>query len=95
MTSVGAGSLMIVLLLFVYPSISAKQLVGTDLTQAVPLTARGGYRRTDLRQGRVRPHNFADHRLGPRGVHRIAALLERARPIHPPGDRIRDSSPRA
>jgi uncharacterized protein len=39
MTSVGAGSLMIVLLLFVYPQISAKQLVGTDLTQAVPLTA--------------------------------------------------------
>ena len=38
MTSVGAGSLMIVLLLFVYPTISAKQLVGTDLTQAVPLT---------------------------------------------------------
>ncbi|MDE3130531.1 MAG: sulfite exporter TauE/SafE family protein [Acidobacteriota bacterium] len=38
MTSVGAGSLMIVLLLFAYPSISAKQLVGTDLTQAVPLT---------------------------------------------------------
>jgi uncharacterized membrane protein YfcA len=29
---------MIVLLLFVYPTISAKQLVGTDLTQAVPLT---------------------------------------------------------
>jgi uncharacterized protein len=38
LTSVGAGSLMIVLLLFVYPTISAKQLVGTDLTQAVPLT---------------------------------------------------------
>jgi uncharacterized membrane protein YfcA len=38
MTSVGAGSLMIVLLLFVYPAIGAKQLVGTDLTQAVPLT---------------------------------------------------------
>ncbi|HET9094659.1 MAG TPA: sulfite exporter TauE/SafE family protein [Solirubrobacteraceae bacterium] len=38
MTSVGAGSLMIVLLLFVYPSISARTLVGTDLTQAVPLT---------------------------------------------------------
>ena len=38
MTSVGAGSLMIVLLLFLYPTISAKQLVGTDLTQAVPLT---------------------------------------------------------
>jgi hypothetical protein len=39
MTSVGSGSLMIVLLLFLYPRISAKQLVGTDLTQAVPLTA--------------------------------------------------------
>jgi len=39
MTSVGAGSLMIVLLLFLYPSIGANQLVGTDLTQAIPLTA--------------------------------------------------------
>ncbi len=39
MTSVGSGSLMIVLLLFVYPLIGANQLVGTDLTQAVPLTA--------------------------------------------------------
>jgi uncharacterized protein len=39
MTSVGSGSLMIVLLLFLYPLISAGQLVGTDLTQAVPLTA--------------------------------------------------------
>ncbi len=39
MTSVGSGSLMIVLLLFVYPTIGAGQLVGTDLTQAVPLTA--------------------------------------------------------
>ena len=39
MTSVGSGSLMIVLLLFAYPVISAGELVGTDLTQAVPLTA--------------------------------------------------------
>jgi uncharacterized protein len=39
LTSVGSGSLMIVLLLFLYPMISAKRLVGTDLTQAVPLTA--------------------------------------------------------
>jgi hypothetical protein len=38
MTSVGSGSLMIVLLLFLYPTIGANQLVGTDLTQAVPLT---------------------------------------------------------
>ena len=39
MTSVGSGSLMIVMLLFLYPMLGAKQLVGTDLTQAVPLTA--------------------------------------------------------
>jgi uncharacterized membrane protein YfcA len=38
MTSVGSGSLMIIMLLFLYPMIGAKQLVGTDLTQAVPLT---------------------------------------------------------
>ena len=38
-TSVGSGSLMIILLLFLYPLLSAGQLVGTDLTQAVPLTA--------------------------------------------------------
>jgi uncharacterized membrane protein YfcA len=38
MTSVGSGSLMIVLLLFLYPALSAGRLVGTDLTQAVPLT---------------------------------------------------------
>ena len=38
MTSVGSGSLMIVLLLFLYPMIGAGALVGTDLTQAVPLT---------------------------------------------------------
>lgn len=38
MTSVGSGSLMIVLLLFLYPMLSASRLVGTDLAQAVPLT---------------------------------------------------------
>src|SRR5215472_4196423 len=38
LTSVGSGSLMIVLLLFLYPMIGANRLVGTDLTQAVPLT---------------------------------------------------------
>jgi len=39
MTSVGSGSLMIILMLFLYPMLGANQLVGTDLTQAVPLTA--------------------------------------------------------
>jgi uncharacterized membrane protein YfcA len=39
MTSVGSGSLMIVALLLLYPTIRAGQLVGTDLVQAVPLVA--------------------------------------------------------
>jgi len=37
MTSVGSGSLMIVLLLALYPQLTARELVGTDLVQAVPL----------------------------------------------------------
>jgi uncharacterized membrane protein YfcA len=37
MTSVGSGSLMIVLLMLVYPVLSSRRLVGTDLVQAVPL----------------------------------------------------------
>jgi uncharacterized membrane protein YfcA len=37
MTSVGSGSLIIVMLLFLYPSLRGAQLVGTDLVQAVPL----------------------------------------------------------
>jgi uncharacterized membrane protein YfcA len=37
MTSVGSGSVMIVLLLLTYPSLTAGSLVGTDLVQAVPL----------------------------------------------------------
>jgi uncharacterized protein len=38
LTSVGSGSLMIVLLMFLYPMLGASRLVGTDLAQAVPLT---------------------------------------------------------
>jgi len=37
MTSVGSGSLMIVLLMILYPRISMRELVGTDLIQAIPL----------------------------------------------------------
>jgi uncharacterized membrane protein YfcA len=39
LTSVGSGSLMIVLLMTLYPRLSTRQLVGTDLVQAVPLVA--------------------------------------------------------
>ncbi len=38
-TSVGSGSLMLVLLSLAYPTLSTKELVGTDLAQAVPLVA--------------------------------------------------------
>jgi hypothetical protein len=39
MTSVGSGSLVIIALMALYPSIKASSLVGTDLVQAVPMVA--------------------------------------------------------
>jgi uncharacterized protein len=36
-TSVGSGSIVIVVLLMIYPGLKASSLVGTDLTQAIPL----------------------------------------------------------
>jgi uncharacterized protein len=36
-TSVGSGSIIIVVLLVIYPGLKASSLVGTDLTQAIPL----------------------------------------------------------
>src|SRR4051794_16942475 len=39
MTSVGSGSLMIVMLLLLYPRLTSRELVGTDLVQAIPLVA--------------------------------------------------------
>lgn len=38
-TSVGSGSLMIVLLMMLYPRIKLSELVGTDLVQAIPLVS--------------------------------------------------------
>jgi len=37
LTSVGSGSLIIVMLLIAYPTLLARELVGTDLVQAIPL----------------------------------------------------------
>jgi uncharacterized protein len=39
MTSVGSGSLIIIALMALYPTLRASELVGTDLVQAVPLVA--------------------------------------------------------
>jgi uncharacterized membrane protein YfcA len=38
-TSVGSGSLIIIALMLLYPTLRASELVGTDLVQAVPLVA--------------------------------------------------------
>jgi uncharacterized membrane protein YfcA len=38
-TSVGSGSLIIIALMMLYPTLTANELVGTDLVQAVPLVA--------------------------------------------------------
>ena len=39
LTSVGAGSIVVVTLLLMYPRLKASSLVGTDLAQAIPLVA--------------------------------------------------------
>jgi len=39
LTSVGAGSIIVVVLLLMYPKLKASSLVGTDLAQAIPLVA--------------------------------------------------------
>lgn len=39
MTSVGSGSLMLVALMFLYPTLTGAELVGTDLVQSIPLVA--------------------------------------------------------
>jgi uncharacterized membrane protein YfcA len=39
LTSVGSGSLIIIALMVLYPTLTANELVGTDLVQAVPLVA--------------------------------------------------------
>ncbi len=39
LTSVGSGSIMLVLLMVLYPRLTTRELVGTDLVQAVPLVA--------------------------------------------------------
>ena len=41
MTSVGSGSLIVVSLLLIYPLLAPRVLVGTDLTQAVPMLITG------------------------------------------------------
>ena len=80
MTSVGSGSLMIVLLLCLYPRLSSSSLVGTDLVQAIPLVAAAAI-------GHVM---FGDLRLG-----LTAALLVGAVPGVYVGARLSAKAPDA
>ena len=43
LTSVGAGSIVVVALLLMYPALKASSLVGTDLAQAIPLVAAAAF----------------------------------------------------
>ena len=43
MTSVGSGSLIIVCLMMLYPTLTSRELVGTDLVQAIPLVASAAF----------------------------------------------------
>ena len=43
MTSVGSGSLIIIALMLLYPTLRASELVGTDLVQAVPLVLSAAF----------------------------------------------------
>ena len=44
MTSVGSGSLIIVMLMLMYPMLSSREMVGTDLVQAIPLVGAAATR---------------------------------------------------
>ena len=90
MTSVGSGSLMIVMLLFLYPMLGANQLVGTDLTQAVPLTAGCCARRSRLRARRVLGHHFDHHRERPRRHRGGIPLVKGTGQVHPACHHLRD-----
>ena len=90
MTSVGSGSLMIVLLLFVYPTIGANQLVGTDLTQAVPLTLAAAL--GALIFGHVVVDVTASLIIGSVPAVLVGSMLSStmSRPLRPSGHRVRD-----
>ena len=64
LSSVGSGSLMIVMLLALYPTLTASELVGTDLVQAIPLVGAAAL-------GHLL---FGDFRLGLTGSLLIGAI---------------------
>ena len=68
-TSVGSGSLIMVALLLLYPTLSAVRLVGTDLVQAVPLVLSAAISHV-LVSGWSGPCSSPSSSAAPRHVHR-------------------------
>lgn len=64
MTSVGSGSLIIIALMTLYPTLRASELVGTDLVQAVPLVTSAA----------IAHILFGDFRLGLTGAMLVGAI---------------------
>ena len=64
MTSVGSGSLIIIALMGLYPTLRASELVGTDLVQAVPLVASAA----------IGHLIFGDFRLGVTGALLVGSI---------------------
>ena len=87
LTSVGSGSLMMVLLMILYPTLVASELVGTDLVQAIPLVAAAAL--AHMLFGHVELNVTTSLVLGAvPGVYLGRALVAQPRPHHPanPGD---------
>ena len=95
MTSVGSGSLMIVLLLFTYPMLAAGQLVGTDLTQAVPLTAAAALGALAFGHVQFGADRRGHHRQRACRARRLPALVPGAGQVHPADHHLRDLRLRA
>ena len=83
MTSVGSGSLIIIALMSLYPTLRASELVGTDLVQAVPLVASAAVGHFNLWGLPTRTHRCAAGGLYSGRFHRRTAVLAVARSTHP------------
>ena len=90
MTSVGSGSLMIVLLLFLYPTIGAKPAGRHRPDPSGAAYSCGGAWRSCVRPYRVRGHHLVDYRKRPRGPGRIVPVIARPGSLHQAGHHLRD-----
>ncbi len=83
LTSVGSGSLMIVSMVALYPMLSTRVLVGTDLVQAVPLVASAAVGHLLFGDVRLGSDHLAVDRCAARRVRRRPSLVAGRRPVDP------------